>query len=100
MKLTSVEGGHAMPNCWSVVRSRAGFIFGGAAFIVLVLPVNAFAIAVHMPKQHARSVAVSALDLVLILGGLAAVLLVILAASRLATSEPLSARPTRRAAVE
>jgi hypothetical protein len=67
---------------------------------VLALPVNAFAIAVHMPRQHAGSSAVSALDLVLILGGLAAVLLLILAASRLRTSKPLSARPTRRAAVE
>jgi hypothetical protein len=100
MKLTSKEGGHAMPTSWSVVRGRAGFIFGGAAFIVLVLPVNAFAIAIHMPRHHAGSVAVSALDLGLILGGLAAVLLLILAASRLAKSEPLSARPTRRAAVE
>jgi hypothetical protein len=100
MKLTSKEGGHAMAKCWSVIRSRAGFIFGGAAFVVLVLPVNAFAIAVHMPRQHAGSVAVSALDLGLILGGLAAALLLILAASRLATSKPLSARPTRRAAVE
>jgi hypothetical protein len=53
-----------------------------------------------MPRQHAGSSAVSALDLVLILGGLAAVLLIILAASRLRTSKPLSARPTRRAAVE
>ena len=89
-----------MRKCWSVVRSRAGLILGGATFTVLVLPVNAFAIAVHMPRHHAGSAAVSALDLVLILGGVAAVLLLILAAGRLGTSKPLKARPTRRAAVE
>jgi hypothetical protein len=88
-----------MPKSWSVVRSRAGLIFGGATVTVLVLPVNAFAIAIHMPRQHAGA-AVSALDLVLVLGGLAAVLLLTLAVSRLRTSKPLSARPTRRAAVE
>lgn len=89
-----------MRQGWSVVRSRATLIFGVAIVTVLVLPINAFAVAVHMPREQAGSTSASALDVVLILGGVAAALLLILAVRRLRTSKVARARPVGRTAVE
>src|ERR1700730_11010349 len=105
--LTTHIGGNEMRQCWSVMRSRAGFVFGGATLTLLLLPVTASAISVMVPgtrdvhrngTAQAAATSPSALDFVLFFGVVAAVLLLIFVVSRLEVGKALKAGSARRTA--
>ena len=94
-----------MRQFWSVIRSRAGLIFGGATLALLMLPVTASAISVIVPGtrdvRHAAGTgqagvsSVSTLDFVWFFGVVAAVLLLILIGSRLEIGKALKVESTK-----
>ena len=96
-----------MRQCWSVMRSRVGLVFGGATLTLLLLPVTASAISVMVPgtrdvhrngTAQAAATSPSALDFVLFFGVVAAVLLLIFVVSRLEVGKALKAGSARRTA--